>query len=47
VSEIFGPVPLHVVTAFGDVKMGEGLTVTVMVYGVPTHVPAIAVGVTI
>jgi hypothetical protein len=31
VSEIFGLVPLHVLTAAGEVTTGDGFTVTVIV----------------
>jgi len=47
VKVIFGDVPLQMVAALGVVTVGFGLTVTVMVRGVPTHEPAIDVGVTI
>jgi hypothetical protein len=46
-KEIFGPVPLHVVAVRDEVTTGVGLTVTVMVNGVPTQDPVTAVGVTI
>ncbi len=48
VSDILGLVPLQVATAAAFVTTGLGLTVTVIVYGVPAH-PGVAVdvGVTI
>lgn len=46
-SEIFGPVPLQIVAVLGVVKIGEGLTVTMIVNGVPLHEPAVEAGVTI
>jgi len=42
----FGADPLQIVAAFELVTAGAGLTVTVMVKGVPAHVPVVAVGVT-
>ena len=47
VKPIAGLVPLHIVAELGDVTIGFGLTVTVMVKGVPTHEPVVDVGVTI
>jgi len=47
VSAILVPEPLHILTAGELVTMGVGLTVTVIVKGVPTHEPTVAVGVTI
>jgi hypothetical protein len=46
VNPILGPVPLHIVAVFAVVTEGLGFTVTVMVYGVPAQLPAVAVGVT-
>jgi len=46
VSVIFGLVPLQVVAVGNVVTVGFGLIVTVIVRGVPTHNPAIDVGVT-
>jgi hypothetical protein len=46
VSEIFGPDPLQVVAVPLLVTIGEGLTVMVIVEGVPVHVPVVEVGVT-
>ncbi len=46
VNEILGPVPLHIVAVFAVVTEGFGLTVTVIVYGAPSQLPAVAVGVT-
>jgi hypothetical protein len=43
----FGLVPLQIVAVLGDVKNGDGSTVTVMVKGVPMQEPAMEVGVTI
>ena len=43
---IFGLAPLHIVTVFVVVTTGIGLTVTVMVSGVPTHDPPVEVAVT-
>jgi len=40
-----GLFPLHIVAAFIEVTAGEGLTVTVMLYAAPAHVPVAAVGV--
>jgi len=42
---MFGPVPLQVLAVVALVTVGVGLTVTVMVYGVPGHAPVVAVGV--
>ena len=42
---IFGLVPLHILTVAGLVTIGLGLTVTVIVYGVPAHEPVVDVGV--
>jgi len=48
VKVIFGPVPLQMLTAGALVTTGLGLTVTVIVKGVPgQEEPPIAVGVTI
>ena len=41
------PVPLQMVAVTGVNKEGAGLTVTVIVKGVPVHEPITAVGVTI
>jgi hypothetical protein len=38
--------PLQTLAVFGVVTTGVGLTVTVMVYGLPAHDPVVAVGVT-
>jgi hypothetical protein len=46
VSVIFGPAPLHVVEVAELVTTGAGLTVTVIINGVPGHDPLVAVGVT-
>ena len=46
VKAIFGLVPLHVVAVAELVTAGLGLTVTVIVNGVPAQVPVVAVGVT-
>ena len=43
----FVPVPLHIVAVEEFVTDGKGFTVTVMVNGLPTHEPAVEVGVTI
>jgi hypothetical protein len=43
---IFGLVPLQVLVVAGLVTAGVGLTVTIMLYGVPTHDPVVEVGVT-
>jgi hypothetical protein len=43
----FGPVPLQIVAAVVEVMTGAGLTVTVMVNGLPTQEPVVDVGVTI
>jgi hypothetical protein len=40
-------VPLHIIAVFAVVTEGIGLTVTVIVYGVPGHDPVTEVGVTI
>jgi hypothetical protein len=47
VNEILGPVPLQIVAVLAVVTEGVGFTVTVIVYGVPAQLPAVAVGVTI
>jgi uncharacterized protein Usg len=47
VSEMFGPVPLQMAAVAAVVTAGVGLTVTVIVYGAPTHPPVVDVGVTI
>lgn len=47
VKLIFGPVPLQMVAVLGEVKIGPGSTVTVIVKGAPAHEPAVEVGVTI
>lgn len=47
VNEILGPKPLHTVAVFAVETAGFGLTVTVMVYGVPEQLPVVAIGVTI
>ena len=46
VNVILGPVPLQVLAIAGLVTAGFGLTVTTMLYGVPTHDPVVEVGVT-
>ena len=46
VNVIFGPVPLQVLAVAALVTAGVGLTVTTMLYGVPTHDPVVEVGVT-
>jgi len=46
VKVIFGLVPLQTVAVFELVTAGAGLTVTVIVRGVPTHEPTVEVGVT-
>ena len=46
VSEILGLVPLQMATEAGLVTTGVGLTVTVIVYGIPTQAPVTEVGVT-
>jgi hypothetical protein len=46
VNGILGPVPLQVVAVLAVVTEGLGFTVTVIVYGVPAQLPAVAVGVT-
>jgi len=46
VNAIPGPVPLHVLAVAGVVTAGFGLTVTTILYGVPTHEPVVEVGVT-
>ena len=43
---IFEPVPLHIVVVPADVTIGAGLTVTMIVKGVPGHEPVVEVGVT-
>jgi hypothetical protein len=45
-SVIFGPVPLQVAAVKLFVTAGVGLTVTVIVKGVPTQLPVTDVGVT-
>ena len=47
VKLIPGLVVLQIVAVEGVVTVGTGLTVTVMVNGVPTHEPVEAIGVTI
>lgn len=47
VNAILGLVPLQMVKVFAVKTTGVGLTVTVIVYGVPEHEPVVAVGVTI
>jgi hypothetical protein len=47
VKVIFGPVPLQILAVAGLVTVGAGLTVTVIVYAIPAHEPAVEVGVTI
>jgi hypothetical protein len=47
VNAIFGPVPLQVVAVGKLVTNGAGLTVTVMVKGVPEQELALEIGVTI
>jgi hypothetical protein len=47
VSAMFGLVALQMETAPGLVTAGVGFTVMVIVYGAPTHPPAVEVGVTI
>jgi hypothetical protein len=47
VKEIFGLVALQMEVVAGFVTTGFGLTVTVMVYGAPTQLPVVDVGVTI
>ena len=44
---IFGPVPLQVLAVAELVTIGVGLTVTVIVKGVPAQEPVVAVGVII
>ena len=46
VNAKFVLVPLHIVLDEALVTRGVGLTVTVIVNGVPTHNPAVEVGVT-
>ena len=46
VKAIFGPDPLQVVAVGAVVITGIGLTVTVIVKGVPAQEPVVAVGVT-
>ena len=43
---MLGLVPLQVVAVAAVVTIGAGLTVTVIVNGVPAHNPVVAVGVT-
>jgi hypothetical protein len=45
VKLIFGLTPLQIVVVFGVVTTGPGLTVTVIVKGVPWHEPVLEVGV--
>jgi hypothetical protein len=45
VNAIFGPVPLQILTG-ALVTDGFGLTVTIILYGVPAHDPVVEVGVT-
>jgi hypothetical protein len=47
VKLIFGLKPLQIVAIAGVVTTGTGLTVTVIVKGVPGHEPVVEVGVTI
>jgi hypothetical protein len=47
VSEMLGPVPLQMAAVAAVVTDGVGFTVTVIVYGAPTHPPVVDVGVTI
>ena len=47
VSDIFGPVPLHIEAVVAVVTLGEGLTVTVIVVDGPVHKPPVETGVTI
>lgn len=47
VKAILGLVVLQMEAVEGDVTTGTGLTVTVMVNGVPAQEPVVAVGVTI
>ena len=47
VNVIFGPTPLHVVAVAPLVTTGAGLTVTVIVYGVPIQPVGVFTGVTI
>jgi hypothetical protein len=46
VKLILGPVPLQVVAVFAVVTVGDGFTVTVIVYGAPVQLPVVDVGVT-
>jgi hypothetical protein len=46
VNAMFGLVPLHVTAVLAVVTTGVGVTVTVIVYGSPAHVPVVDVGVT-
>jgi uncharacterized protein YqfA (UPF0365 family) len=46
VKPMFVPVPLQIVFVAAVVTVGVGLTVTVIVRGVPGHEPAVEVGVT-
>lgn len=45
-SEILGLTPLHMVNVEELVTVGTGLTVTIIVKGVPVQVPDIEIGVT-
>jgi len=47
VKPIFGLEPLQIVVAFAVVTTRLGLTVTVIVKGVPAHEPVVEVGVTL
>jgi hypothetical protein len=46
VKAILGPVPLQVVAVDAVVTVGDGFTVTVIVYGAPVQLPVVDVGVT-
>lgn len=46
-NAMFGLVPLQIVAVDDVVTTGAGFTVTVIVSGIPGHVPVVAVGVTI
>jgi len=46
VKPMFGPDPLHILAEFVVVTIGDGFTVTVIVYVGPVQVPVAAVGVT-
>jgi hypothetical protein len=46
VKLIFGLVPVQIAVAAGLVTTGVGFTVTVIVYGAPTQLPVVDVGVT-